>query len=447
MSEYIEKIKEKLTLSKMMEEEYLHICHYADMFSEEILKAYYTSLISDENMPRCNKGQTKTVLKEMRKFVINSIENEKPVEYANDTRVTDKDAQQSRIIYAEEEILNRDITKQIIKHYEAEDKYNKSTTKVEPIKHYKDVFNSKNRDFRADKRSGSLIIAENKDKLLLPGAPFCQSFGNEHFYYTSLVKNCLFDCEYCFLQGLYPCGLPVMFVNPEDYFEELTELLKKEDVYLCPSYDTDLMAFESILGYVEKWAGFAKLNPNLKIEIRTKTANPMFFTKLAQTLGLTPQNHLLDNVFFAWTISPDEVSKCFEPGLPNACKRIECMQYAASLGFATRACFDPIIFHPDWKASYECLFKSFFEKVDAEKDFRDMSLGVFRISNNLLKRMRDVRPSSLITCFPYVTENGACHYGETSHEMIEHFKWCVRRYFKGDAERFLNERVYIWEGK
>ena len=27
------------------------------------------------------------------------------------------------------------------------------------------------------------------------GAPVCQSFGNENFYYCSCMMNCIFDCE------------------------------------------------------------------------------------------------------------------------------------------------------------------------------------------------------------------------------------------------------------
>ena len=86
------------------------------------------------------------------------------------------------------------------------------------------------------------------------------------------MMNCVYDCEYCYLKGMYPSGNLVVFVNLEDFFDKTQELLKEHPVYLCVSYDTDLLAFESVLGYAGEWASFLKQNPNLQIEIRTKSA-------------------------------------------------------------------------------------------------------------------------------------------------------------------------------
>ena len=41
-------------------------------------------------------------------------------------------------------------------------------------------------------------------------------------------------------------------------------------VYLCISYETDILAFEEIVPYTSAWIEFAR-NPNLIIEIRTKS--------------------------------------------------------------------------------------------------------------------------------------------------------------------------------
>lgn len=99
--------------------------------------------------------------------------------------------------------------------------------------------------------SKALIIARKDGQLLYEGAEVCQSFGNEYFYYTSCVMNCIYDCEYCYLKGMYPSGNLVIFINIEDIFAELETLLAKHPVYLCVSYDTDLLALENIAGFVK----------------------------------------------------------------------------------------------------------------------------------------------------------------------------------------------------
>ena len=47
------------------------------------------------------------------------------------------------------------------------------------------------------------------------------------FDYTSCMMNCVFDCEYCYLKGMYPSGNVVLFVNLDDIFDEVYKLLQK----------------------------------------------------------------------------------------------------------------------------------------------------------------------------------------------------------------------------
>ena len=46
------------------------------------------------------------------------------------------------------------------------------------------------------------------------------------------MMNCVFNCEYCYLKGMYPTGNLVLFLNLEDIFEEVRELCRTQQVYL-----------------------------------------------------------------------------------------------------------------------------------------------------------------------------------------------------------------------
>ena len=74
-----------------------------------------------------------------------------------------------------------------------------------------------------------------------------QNFEILIFYYTSCMMNCIYDCEYCCLK----CILREYrnFCKYRRYFEELHRMLSEHPVYLCVSYDTDLLAFETMTGY------------------------------------------------------------------------------------------------------------------------------------------------------------------------------------------------------
>ncbi len=412
--------EERVKLSFQMEASFMQIVRYL-LVNGADAEAFLRSFIAEELPPDgvvC-KNDAKELLEKFRKRAVDETEvgaKEKSPEKKDD---------KARIAWVEEDVYDHPRTAELLNR----------AGEIRKIKHYKDVFNAPGHDFKAEKRSGSFIIAKNRDALVYPGAPFCQSFGNEHFYYASCVKNCIYDCDYCFLQGLYPCGYPVYFVNLEDYFAELDGLLRQFHVYLCISYDTDLLAMEPVLHYAEKWTEYASKRDGLKIEIRTKSGNAAVFEKLAE-FNKNARGEKNSNVIFAWTVSPTEVTEFAERGLPPLEKRLEALKAARAAGFPVRLCFDPMIYHKEWKRSYKILFEKVFSYVNPE-DILDVSVGVFRISNKLLRRMRDANPNSPVTQFPYVTDNGACHYGELSEEMMD-FAVC-------ELEKYMDrEKIFAW---
>ena len=303
-----------------------------------------------------------------------------------------------------------------------------------PIRHYKDVFNRSHQNFAEQKKAPALIYAKKTGTLIYEGAPVCQNFGNEHFYYTSCMMNCIYHCDYCYLQGMYPSGHTVLFLNLSDYFSEVEQLLAKHPVYLCISYDTDLLALEQNFRFVSRWIEFAKSNHDLTLEIRTKSGNSAIFAELANNCD----DETKKRIIFAWTVSPDSVADAAEHGAPSLNLRLQALRAAKRAGFSVRLCFDPMIYHSGWSESYKALIKSTFNFINPT-DLYDVSIGVFRISTEYLKNMRKKRPDSAIVQFPYITENGVSHYGALSEEMIQYLKQLLLQYLPED-------KIFLWNG-
>ncbi len=309
-------------------------------------------------------------------------------------------------IYVEKSIKDTAFVKDILKRF--------NNAQIIEVNHYKDVFSRSGQNSNIQKKSQKLILARKTGELIYKGAPVCQNFGNDFFYYTSCVMNCIYDCEYCYLKGMYPSGNLVIFVNIEDIFEELKRLLEHHPVYLCVSYDTDLMALEGLLGYAAKWADFTdKMNKEgkqLTIEIRTKSANSGLFAKLP----------IVKNVIYAFTLSPEQVVTDYENKTPGTMLRIQAAKTAMEMGHTVRLCFDPMIYCKDWKKQYNNMLKMVFDTIDMDK-IMDVSVGSFRISQDYLKKMRKIEPESLIAQFPYVNTGGYYHYPQELLMEMEGF--------------------------
>ncbi|MBQ9764600.1 MAG: radical SAM protein [Lachnospiraceae bacterium] len=298
-----------------------------------------------------------------------------------------------------------------------------------PIHHYKDVFNRKNQNATVQRNSRQLILAVCKETWIYPGAPVCQDFGNDNFYYASLMMNCIFDCEYCYLQGMYPSGHLVVFVNIEDCFASLDSLLKEHPVYLCISFDSDLMAFENVTGYIGKWIEYCTSHPDLTVEVRTKSANFGAISHLA-----APPNLIL-----AWTLTPDYVTHNFEHKVPGLDARISAACLAIQHGYKVRLCFDPILHFPDFKSVYSDFFKYVFDHISPHS-IKDVSFGEFRVSCDYIKKMRKLRPASLVLQYPYDTSTGVATYdADLSKTLTDYIYQEISLYVPSD-------KIYIWKG-
>ena len=289
------------------------------------------------------------------------------------------------------------------------------------IGHYKDIFNRPHQDCELQKKAPSLVLAVKHGELIYPGARVCQNFDNHYFYYTSSIMNCPFDCKYCYLKGMYPSSCIVVFVNLEDIFDETERLLSEHPVYLCVSYDTDLLAMEHITGFASKWCDFASRHDGLTIEIRTKSAFDC--TSLARYAG--------PNIIMAWTLSPEPVIRGYELHTPLLAARLTAVRKACACGFPVRLCFDPMIYIDNWPQVYGDFYRDVFEAVDAGT-IHDVSCGLFRISSSYIKTMRQRHPDS-ISAYPYTNIDGICSYSSGLSDMMSRYAMdCISRYISAD---------------
>jgi len=395
----IKKVLENLKLSDTMTYEFFNILKYLKIKYEniDILKRY-------ENIEVNSKVQGKKIFEEIKEFskLNNKAEFErKTLNNKNSSLFNNRFSH----IYVEKKILNNKNTLEILSKFK--------DVKIIEIDNYKEVFSSNNQDFHLQKLGQKLILASNKPNMIYEGAVVCESFENDNFYYTSSIINCVYDCEYCYLQGVYSSGNIVIFVDIEKVFEEVEELYNKlKTLYLCVSYDTDLLAIENICGFSEKWYYFIEDKKDLKIELRTKSGN------IDKFLNLKP----LDNFIIAFTLSPENLALKNEKYTASFKNRVKAIKKLQEQGWKVRICIDPLIYSDNFEKNYSQMIEYLFNEIDKEKVI-DVSIGVFRISKEYLKKMRNQNQNSEILYYPFECINGVYTYSnKTKSYMINFIK-------------------------
>jgi spore photoproduct lyase len=294
------------------------------------------------------------------------------------------------------------------------------------IGHYKDIFNRQAQSFRAQSRSKNLILAKKEAPFLYKGSYYSDGFEFENFFYTQSLLGCLYDCDYCYLQGMYNSANTVLFINLEDFFEAVMPYLDKPTL-IAISYDTDTLAVEKLTLQSQAWIEFSKQHPNLHLEIRTKSAN---FRAIE---ALTPSKQIV----LAWTLSPQEIINKYEHHTPTLLARLRAIKSAIEKGWRVRVCIDPMMHDEHFEALYPPLIDTIFLHVKPESLF-SLTLGSFRMSHHHLKKIKKMRHSDL-AFYPYEVTEGIVAYPKELEQKMLHI-------MLEKATQYINkERIRTWQ--
>jgi spore photoproduct lyase len=184
---------------------------------------------------------------------------------------------------------------------------------------------------------------------------------------------------------MYESANVVLFVNNDDIIQAVRNAVrnrpeKGKPFYVSISYDTDLVLFEGLTGYCGDWLRYAEQEPNVVVELRTKSAAYRHLQKAKPST----------NVILAWTVSPRTVARSYERNAPSIDARLKTIQRAMSDGWQVRLCFDPVLTIADWKHQYEDLADYVFSRISPQK-IKDVTAGPLRMSEEHLKRIRKTR--------------------------------------------------------
>ncbi len=278
-------------------------------------------------------------------------------------------------------------------------------TQVVPVPHYKSVFNRPKQDKAAQSCARNLILAKADGTLIYKGSDYCNAFGFDKFYYCSTVLGCVYSCEYCYLQGMYPSSFITAFINTRDFFSAIEDVDDGSPMLVCCSYDSDIVALDGILGTVEKWLDFAEKHSNITFEIRTKSAGILPFDR-----------DPVKNVIIAYTVSPDGADRRFETSSPPVTARLSAAEALATRGWRIRFCMEPILAPIVPAEKYYDLADrliSFGEKYPVE----DIVLGEFRMNKPYYAAIAKQKPCSALFHSPFASENSGAVILEEAKEL------------------------------
>ena len=305
-------------------------------------------------------------------------------------------------IYFEEEIKDHPRALNIFSKF-------KKARKIS-IHRYGELFNRRNQNFRIQKKNPSLILAKKHDGFVLPTPNGFGLGGTKNFYFSHMY-NCIYDCRYCFLQGMYSSANFVLFVNYEDFDIKIKSLIKennKENITFFSGYDCDSLALENFSGFANHILPLFRNNPSALLEFRTKS------------IQINPLDKIdpIDNCIVAFSLMPHQMSQKLDKSAPTIKRRIEAMKKLSGLGWKIGLRFDPLIYGKDWKIHYRNLHQHIFDSINLNS-IHSISYGPLRFPKAMYKKIFNLYPDEKLFTGPFhLTNNQVAYNKEVEEEMI-----------------------------
>ena len=293
-----------------------------------------------------------------------------------------------------------------------------------PCERYGEVFNPRAQNFRLQKKRPALILAQKHGDPVLDAPPH-YGIGGSRSYYFSHMLNCIYDCRYCFLQGMYQSAHLVLFVNYQDFQAAIHRKIEEaggEECCFFSGYDCDSLALDPLSGFTASFLPFFGDHPEACLELRTKSV------QIKELLRHPP----LSNVVVAFSFTPAATSEALEHGVPSIDRRLDAMERLQDAGWPLGLRFDPLVYHEGYEEEYRRLFARVFSRLRASS-IHSVSLGPFRLPRAMYKTIHRLYPEEVVLSVGLEERNGLVSYREDHARKLGEFARSeLLRYVSGE---------------
>jgi spore photoproduct lyase len=290
----------------------------------------------------------------------------------------------SRILI-EKEYLTHPVTKEILKRFK--------NIPVKEISNVNDIFGRVKKPYLQKRDNLQLILGKKRGQMIKEAPDAYGVEGEKHFYFIH-AYNCIYECEYCYLQGYFNSPDIVLFLNHEDIIKEMDALNtnSNETMWFHAGEFSDSLALSHLTGELPIYHSFFKQNPNLKLELRTKSSN------IKELLKLSP----LPNFISSFSLSPTTRVKKTDLKTPSLKHRLEAIKTLSDHGHPIGLHLDPVIHEDNFITEYNSLFESIVSHI-APHNVEYISIGVVRFTHDVYKQVEKNYPESDLLAAEFIT--------------------------------------------
>jgi len=248
------------------------------------------------------------------------------------------------------------------------------------------------------------------------------------------VESCGFDCSYCSIQSFYNQNTITFDSGFKDKLLNLN-LDKNKTYHIGTGQASDSLMFGNREGVLDSLFEFARQNPNVILEFKTKSDNIKYFL----------ENDVPNNILCTWSLNTPTIIQNEEHLAASLDKRIKAALHVAKKGVKVGFHFHPIVEYENYLSEYKEVYDRLLSEFSAD-EVALISFGTLTFIKPVIKQLRDREFRSKITQMPFEDASGKSSYPDNiKQEMFKHAYESFKPWHKDVFFYLCMEEHQMWD--
>lgn len=223
------------------------------------------------------------------------------------------------------------------------------------------------------------------------------------------VESCGFDCSYCSIQSFYNQNTITFDSGFADKLLNLN-LDQNKTYHIGTGQSSDSLMWGNREGILDSLFRFARENPNVILEFKTKSDNIKHFL----------ENNVPTNILCTYSLNTQTIIDNEEHLTASLNKRVNAARKLADKGVKVGFHFHPIVEYENYLEEYEEVYEKLINEFNVD-EVALISFGTLTFIKPVIKQLREREFRTKITQIPHVDASGKTSYPDsTKVEMFKH---------------------------
>ena len=248
------------------------------------------------------------------------------------------------------------------------------------------------------------------------------------------VERCGFDCSYCSIQSFYHENEVRFDSNFADKLRNL-QLDPDKTYHIGTGQSSDSLMWGNHNGNLEALSEFARSNPNVILEFKTKSKN----------IAWLLENDYPSNIICTWSLNPQEVIDFEEHKTASLQERINSARKIADKNRLVGFHFHPMILHDGCAENYALIANKLIKDFSS-REVAMISMGSLTYTKDVMRTIRAREFKSKILQMPMSKVAGKYSYpDETKIELFSDLYRALKAWHDEVFFYLCMEPAHLWQ--